>query len=109
MTDQDRFPTATTGRSIERADVSAKDFQLRGFGEHLYGASRLEVGVDLNGRFDLHALDDLIQYDVGGDVTSTRSNVSVDSANRTDSGVYATLETCWRGGLRWVPDSAATT
>ncbi len=31
-TDQDRFATATTGRTIERADISAKDFHVRGFG-----------------------------------------------------------------------------
>ena len=29
-TDQDRFATATTGRSIERADVSANDFHVKG-------------------------------------------------------------------------------
>ena len=37
VTDQDRFATATTGRSIERADVAAKDFHVRGFGERLFG------------------------------------------------------------------------
>ena len=33
-------PTATTGRSIERADISAKDFHVRGFGERLLGPAR---------------------------------------------------------------------
>ena len=67
-TDQDRFATATTGRTIERADISAKDFHVRGFGERLFGKARLELGVDVNGRFDLHAIDDLITYDLAGDV-----------------------------------------
>ena len=40
VTDQDRFPTATTGRSIERADVSAKDYQVRGMVERLVGRAR---------------------------------------------------------------------
>ncbi|OFW36209.1 MAG: hypothetical protein A3J29_03165 [Acidobacteria bacterium RIFCSPLOWO2_12_FULL_67_14b] len=93
VTDQDRFATATTGRSIERADVSAKDFHVRGFGERLVGKSRLELGFDLNGRFDLNAIDDLIQYNLAGDVVSTRPNVSIDTAGRTDAGAYASIDT----------------
>jgi outer membrane receptor protein involved in Fe transport len=91
-TDQDRFPTATTGRSIERADIAANDFHVRGFGEKLLGKSRVEFGVDINGRFGLNALDDLIQHTLGGDVTSTRPNVSIDTARRVDNGVYASIE-----------------
>lgn len=93
ITDQDRFATATAGRSIERADVTAKDFHIRGFAEQLFGKSRFEAGVDVNGRFDLHAIDDLITYDLAGEIASTRPNVSVDTASRTDTGVYASIET----------------
>ena len=92
-TDQDRFPTATTGRSIERADIAANDFHVRSFGEKLVGKSRVEFGVDINGRFGLNAIDDLIQYDLAGNVTSTRPNVSIDTAHRVDNGVYASIET----------------
>ena len=93
VTDQDRFATATTGRTIERADVSANDFHARGFGEHLFGKSRFEFGVDVNGRYGLHAIDDLITYDLAGNIVSTRPNVSVDTAQRTDTGVYTSIET----------------
>ena len=93
VTDQDRFATATTGRSIERADVAAKDFHIRGFGERLVGKSRLELGVDVNGRFGLHAVDDLIQYGLTGNVVSTRPTVSVDTASRTDTGAYVSIDT----------------
>ena len=92
-TDQDRFPTAASGRSIERADIAANDFHVRGFGEKLVWRSRLEFGVDINGRFGLNAIDDLIQFDQGGAVTSTRPNVSIDTARRVDNGVYASIET----------------
>ena len=92
-TDQDRFPSATAGRRIERADVAANDFHVRGFGEKLAGRSRIEFGVDINGRFGLEAIDDLIQYDLAGSVMSTRPNVSIDSARRVDNGVYASIET----------------
>ena len=92
-TDQDRFATATTGRTVERADVSANDFHVRGFGEKLLGKSRFEAGIDVNGRFGLNAVDDLITYNLAGVMVSTRPNVSVDSASRTDTGVYASIET----------------
>src|SRR5687768_6148182 len=93
VTDQDRFATATTGRSVERADVSANDFHVRGFAEKLFGRSRFEAGVDVNGRYDLNAIDDLITYNLAGEIISTRRNVSVDSARRTDAGLYASIET----------------
>jgi outer membrane receptor protein involved in Fe transport len=92
-TDQDRFATATTGRTVERADISANDFHVRGSGVRLLGKARVELGVDVNGRFGLNAVDDLITYSLGGDVVSTRPNVSVDTAKRTDSGVYASIDT----------------
>jgi len=92
-TDQDRFATATTGRSIERADITANDFHVRSFGEKLVGKSRVEFGVDINGRFGLNAVDDLIQFDLAGAVSGTRPNVSIDTARRVDNGVYASIET----------------
>ena len=92
VTDQDRFPTATTGRSIERADVSANDFHVRGFGERLIGVARLEIGVDVNGRYGLQALDIFEGYALDGELTRATENVSVDSARRTDTGLYASIE-----------------
>ena len=92
-TDQDWFATATTGRTIERADISAKDYGVRAYGEKLLGRARLEGGLDLNGRFGLEAVDDLITYDLAGDVVSTRPNVSIDNANRTDTGFYFSIDT----------------
>jgi hemoglobin/transferrin/lactoferrin receptor protein len=92
VTDQDRYPTATTGRTIERADVSANDFHVRGFGERLMGVARLEVGVDVNGRYDLHALDIFEGYSLSGTRTQYTENVSIDTARRTDTGAYASVE-----------------
>jgi iron complex outermembrane receptor protein len=91
-TDQDRFPTTTTARSIERADVAANDFHVRSFLEKLMGRSRVEFGVDINGRFGLNAIDDLIQFDPADRVASTRPTVSIDTARRVDNGVYASIE-----------------
>jgi outer membrane receptor protein involved in Fe transport len=92
VTDQDRFPTATSPRSIERADVSATDFQVRGSAERAIGTARLELGVDVNGRYGLRALDIFENFNLAGAVVEQQENVSVDSARRTDGGVYASIE-----------------
>lgn len=92
-TDQDRFATATTGRSIERADVSAKDFYVKATGDRVVGSARLEIGVDVNGRYGLKALDIIQAFDLSGGITRDTTNVPVDDARRIDSGVYVQAET----------------
>jgi hemoglobin/transferrin/lactoferrin receptor protein len=87
-TDQDRFATATSGRSIERADVAANDFQVKGTARRGLGRARLELGVDVNGRFGLEAFDIIKTYDLGGNITRDTTNVSVEDARRTDLGAF---------------------
>jgi hemoglobin/transferrin/lactoferrin receptor protein len=87
-TDQDRFATTTTGRSIERADISANDFHVKASGTRGLGIARIELGVDVNGRFGLEAIDTIIRYAPGGEVADRSDNLSVDSARRTDVGAY---------------------
>jgi hemoglobin/transferrin/lactoferrin receptor protein len=88
VTDQDTFATAAKPRSLERADIHAKDFEFRGAAEKLLGPGKIELGVDVNGRYGLHALDLRLAYDMGGGLVGTTTNVSVDSARRTDLGAY---------------------
>ena len=92
-TDQDRFATATTGRSIERADVAAKDFHVKGSADRLWGRARVEFGVDVNGRFGLEAFDIIQAYDLAGNLTRDTVNVSIDTARRIDTGVFVQAET----------------
>lgn len=87
-TDQDRIPTATKARDITRADVAARDFQLRVSADKVLGGTRLEIGADVNGRFGLEAHDILIQYDLAGNVLSNTDNLSTESARRTDTGLF---------------------
>jgi len=87
-TDQDRYATATTGRSIERADVSANDFHVKGTAQKALGRARLEFGVDVNGRYDLEALDILQAYDLAGNLSRDTTNVSIEDARRTDVGAF---------------------
>lgn len=91
-TDQDRFATATTGRSIERADVSANDFHFRGGAERLFHNVRLDFGVDVNGRYDLEALDINQAFDLDGTLIRDTTNVSIDNAHRIDTGLYVQAE-----------------
>lgn len=91
-TDQDRFATSVAGRSIERADVSATDYAVRAFGERLLGDARVELGVDINGRRGLRAVDDLRTFGLDGALLATRPNVSVSSASRADTGLYASID-----------------
>jgi outer membrane receptor protein involved in Fe transport len=87
-TDQDRFATATTGRSIERADVSANDFHVKASGVRAVSRARLEFGVDVNGRYGLEAVDTIIRYNTDGTLASRTDNLSVDTARRIDTGAY---------------------
>jgi hemoglobin/transferrin/lactoferrin receptor protein len=99
-TDQDRFATSTSNRSIERADVSARDFHVKGSGVKGFAGVRVEFGADINGRFDLEAIDNILRYDAAGQVLSRLPNVSIGSARRTDTGLYVQVESPVATGLR---------
>ena len=87
--DQDRLPTATRPRSVERADLSSTEMQLRLTGDRPVGPARLHVGADVQGRYGLEALDTALAYNLAGAVTSETTTVSIDSASRTAVGVFA--------------------
>jgi outer membrane receptor protein involved in Fe transport len=93
VTDQDRFATSTRGRELERADYEADDFEVRASGQRLFARSRFEAGVDVNGRFNVHATDSFTKYALDGSVASEDSSVSIEEARRNGSGIYATIET----------------
>lgn len=92
ITDQFRFATATAGSSLERADIDAKDFQVRTIAERLAGPARLEFGVDLNGRFGLSAFDIIQTRNLAGEVTRDTTNLSIEGAHRVDSGLFIATE-----------------
>lgn len=105
-TDQDRFATPTTGRSIERADITANDFHVKGSGVKFVGQTRLEFGLDVNGRYGLEAHDITTRFNTAGALMSESNNVSVESARRIDTGAYTQAEAAivpsvrLSGGLR---------
>lgn len=88
-TDQDRYATAAAGRRIERADVSAKDFHVKVHAARAAGPARVELGVDVNGRYDLQGVDMERSFGPDGAFVGETRYVSVDGARRTDAGAYA--------------------
>jgi hemoglobin/transferrin/lactoferrin receptor protein len=87
-TDQDRVASATRGRHIERADVSADDFHVKASAARAGGAARLEFGVDVNGRFGLQAVDSILEYDTSGAIATDTTHLSVETARRANTGAY---------------------
>jgi outer membrane receptor protein involved in Fe transport len=87
-TDQDRIPTSSVTRRIERADISATDFSLRASAEKATSRARFEFGADVNGRFGLEAHDILINFNAAGEQTSLTDNLSTESARRMDTGIF---------------------
>ncbi len=104
--DQDRLPTPTRPRSVERADLSSREMQLRLSAEPRVGPLKFNVGADMHGRYGFEALDTTISYNLAGNVTSTAVSASVASANRTALGLFAetgaqvTKQIRLTGGLR---------
>jgi len=93
VTDQDRYATATRGRTLEEADYDADDFQVRASAERLFSSARFEMGVDVNGRFNVHATDTVTNYALdgsGGGARSSASRLKRRAAN--DTGAYASVE-----------------
>ena len=98
-TDQDRAAVAGRPRTVERADVSAHDFQLRTYAERPIGSARLEAGLDVHGRQGLRALDIALLYDASGSLAQRTESVSIEDARRIDAGAFVSLEAALRDTL----------
>jgi outer membrane receptor protein involved in Fe transport len=92
ITDQDRFATATESRHIERADIDANDFHVRATAEKLVYGTRLDFGLDVNGRYDLRAEDVVIDFDAAGSESSRLVDPTIESAARADIGLFVSAE-----------------
>ena len=79
-------------RRVRGADVSANDFSFRALAVRPLGPSRLELGFDVNGRFDLESLDSERIVDASDGVRFQSEQPAIENANRTNSAVYATGE-----------------
>lgn len=103
-TDQDRF--SAPERTIDRADISADDFQFRGVAERLAGPVRLEFGAEAAGRLGLEAEEIRIAYDAAGEPAQSESLTAIADASRLDTAAFAQAQAALSrvvfvsGGLR---------
>jgi outer membrane receptor protein involved in Fe transport len=88
-TQQERLPAARATRNIDRSDQSFRDVQLRMVGERTIHAVRFQAGVDLLGRYGLQAIDTTIAYNALDAIVSTQTSLSIESAHRIETGLFA--------------------
>jgi iron complex outermembrane receptor protein len=67
---------------------------------------RAVFGLDVSGRYNLHAVNSSTQYDHSGGIVGSTSDVAIDDAERDDVGIFAALNRDWdkwqlAGGLRF--------
>jgi outer membrane receptor protein involved in Fe transport len=89
---QERLPAQMRPKSVERADLSSREFELRLTGERLVGRTRVHVGSDVQRRAGLEALDTVETYNAAGLLVSDTTTVSIEDAHRTAAGVFAEAE-----------------
>ncbi len=112
VTTREELPQSGGLRSAETSDVSARDYGFRFLAVKPLPHSRLELGVDFNGRFDLEALELTRQYDGADQLVQETEAAAIADASRSARAVYASLEysiveaVSASGGLRF--DSVAT-
>jgi outer membrane receptor protein involved in Fe transport len=87
-TNRQRRPNATTTLRDTISDVDADDYSVRLLGRRSLGTAGLRVGVDVNGRTGLGALNITNNYDAAGNPTTTTVEVAVEDAARTDLGAF---------------------
>lgn len=92
-TDQNRVPTATVTRRIDRGEVAANDFSMRASAEKSTARMRLEFGSEMSGRFGLEAEDSTIMFTPTGVQSSVTTTISTASARRVDTGLFVQAET----------------
>ena len=87
-----RGPGLDQAKTVSAADVVADDFSFRSFAVRPVKKARWEMGVDINGRYGLEALDSFAAFDRDDDVLFERSELTIENARRTDIGLYTSTE-----------------
>jgi hypothetical protein len=93
----ERESVSPPGRSIEEADVDAKDASLRLLGSRRASFGSLRFGLDGHARFDLEASAVRRTLGASGEVLSRETEVSVADARRVGGGVFLEGERSFAG------------
>ncbi|MBD3856968.1 MAG: TonB-dependent receptor [Acidobacteria bacterium] len=95
---KDRFATDTTPRDVAESLVDANDFSIRADAERPLGDWRMVLGADVNGRYNLEAVNEYTTFGDDGDPVGFEREVSIENAYGTDLGIFLSLG---RGLGRW--------
>ncbi|MCB1007448.1 MAG: TonB-dependent receptor [Acidobacteria bacterium] len=88
--DRDRAPTATSNRRIDSSDTDSDDASLRWVGARELGGGRLQLGLDVYGRFDLSSITGRTTFAEDGEtVTGVTEQVSIEKASQWTGGLFA--------------------
>ena len=90
--ERDRVADATNPRTVSSSDVTARDFGVRAYAGRTLGPGTLRFGLDVNGRFDLHATGEVETLDAAGDLLTRTAETSIENARRTDTGLFGIVE-----------------
>lgn len=88
VTNRQRVPNETTTLRNTLSDVDANDYSVRLLGRRSFGPAGLRIGVDVNGRSGLTALNIVESFDEAGNQTGRTTEVAVEDASRTDLGAF---------------------
>lgn len=92
ITDRDRLATPVQPRKISEADIAANDASLRVLATRPFLSGNLRMGADVNGRYGLSATNTYTDFDTVGQPRFVTTEVSVDSADRLDLGIFVETE-----------------
>ena len=93
--DKDRYAADGDPRLLRVSDTDANDYGVRVEAERPLGPIRMVLGLDLSGRFDLHAVNRSTSFDATGGEIESVSDVAIDEANRNDFGLFAAMNRDW--------------
>ncbi len=92
LTRRDTLPREDEWRQISDSDVEAQDLGFRTLLVRPLNQARWQFGIDVNGRFDLHAVERTVQFDSSDRVVSSLEEESIRDASSTDGAVYSSFE-----------------
>ena len=96
--EKDRFATTIDSRQLKRTETDANHFTLRFDAERPLGEWKMVLGTDISGRYGLEAVNSLTTFSAAGELLETEREQAIESARRTDLGVFATFG---RSVKRW--------
>ena len=90
-TKREQFAKEHRNRQVQRSQFSANDFGLRFQGIRSFDRTRLELGVDLNSRFNLESENITQIFDADG--ITIKSSSSIENASKTNLAPFISSET----------------